>query len=182
MEELDSTTAETLILNADNIDPELLNEPLRYSQKLILMASNPIDKSLLKAAQEISLNGGFCLVALKPVGPLGFSKLMSRVVDSPLINPTPITRERSRHTIYSKRSPVLMSSLGEPGALSATASNLPSDVSGSFVPFGGLPSEQLSPRVLVVEDNAVSSSNLYNPSLCIDYSPFLTFNIPLSIY
>jgi hypothetical protein len=163
VEELDSTEAKTLILNADNIDSELLNEHLRYDQKLVLMASNPINKSLLKAAQELSLNGGFCLVTLKPIGPLGFSRLMSRVVDSPLINPTPVTREGSRHTTYQKRSPVMMrrSSLGETGALSVTASNLSSDVSGSFTPLGGSPSAQLAPRALVVEDNAVSFLNLF---------------------
>jgi hypothetical protein len=158
VEELDSTEAKTLILNADNIDPELLNEPLRYSQKLVLMASNPIDKSLLKAAQELSLNGGFCLVTLKPIGPLGFSRLVSRVVDSVLINPAPVTREGSQEPTYQKHSPVMMrrSSLGEAGALSATASNLSSDVSGSFGPFEGLASAQVALRALVVEDNAVS--------------------------
>jgi hypothetical protein len=182
VEELDSTEAKTLILNADYIVPEWLNEPLRYTQKLVLVASNPIDKSLLKAAQELSLNGGFYLVTLKPIGPLGFSKLVSRVVDSsPLINPTPITKEDSRNATYPKHSPVMMrSSLGEAGTLAAMASNLSSDVSGSFGAFGGSPSLQFAPRALVVEDNAVSFPD--NPSLCVDYIPFLASNIPLGIY
>lgn len=160
IEESNLRDAKILIIDADYINLDILSEPLRRHQRLLLLASSPIDKSILKAAQELSLNGGFCLVNLKPIGPHGLCKLLSRMLDSPLAK-TPVTRSMSgsprgnRRASTSTYPPLAMrkNSLNEVGTMSLALRKSSSDGSGSLNLTDG---RLVMPRALVVEDNPVS--------------------------
>jgi len=167
IEESNPRDAKILIIDADYINPDILSEPLRRHQTLLLLASSPIDKSILKAAQELSLNGGFCLVNLKPIGPHGLCKLLSRMVDSPLAKTTSINRSTSgspkgkRRASTSTNSPrtTRKNSLNEVGTMSTALRKPSSEGSGSLNPTA---ERLVMPRALVVEDNPVSF-NLLDP-------------------
>jgi hypothetical protein len=162
--ESNAIDAKILIIDADYINPDILSEPLRRRQTLLLLASSPIDKTILKAAQELSLNGGFCLVNLKPIGPHGLCKLLSRMVDSPLAKTAPINRSAStspksnRHVPYSPLT-TRKNSLNEVGTISTALRKSSSEGSGPLNPTA---ERLVMPRALVVEDNPVSF-NLLEP-------------------
>lgn len=161
IEESNPRDAKILIIDADYINLDILSEPLRRYQALFLLASSPIDKSILKAAQELSLNGGFCLVNLKPIGPHGLCKLLSRMLDSPLAKTTPHTRSTSDGPKGNRRvstssyphRQLRKNSLNEVGTMSLTLRKSSSDGSGSLNPTA---ERLVMPRALVVEDNPVS--------------------------
>lgn len=91
--EKDSSKAAILIVNGDIAHHSILNDENRYNQKILVLSSSPVDADLLTAAQKLSLNGGFCLVTLKPVGPHALARLVSKMVD-PSITRSPLQQKR----------------------------------------------------------------------------------------
>lgn len=182
-EESSPTDATILIVDADHISTELLEDPIRRQQKLLLLASSPIDKSILKVAQELSLNGGFCLVNLKPIGPHGLVKLLSRIVDSPTVKLKPLplspsspTTSRSistspttsRSVSVSMISPITSrkNSVDGPRTRRRKSSDTSGSVRSSVASNPVVPAVPTvpGPRVLVVEDNPVSGFHNLEPA------------------
>jgi len=115
--ETDPSLAVILIVNGDVVHRNVLDGVNRTQQKILVLSSSPVDPDLLAVAQEISLNGGLCLVTLKPVGPHALARLLSKMVDSStphtsLMNFPPGTRAHppggrvtgiSQHRLSSRR-------------------------------------------------------------------------------
>lgn len=142
--ETDPLEATILIFNGDVAHHDLLNDPRRYQQKILVLSSSPVEPGLLGMAQKLSLNGGFCLVTLKPVGPHALARLVSKMID-PSLPRSPVTASRSR--------------LASPSSLSPpkAAPGLPSTrIKTSPVRTLQTGAQDVKPRALVVEDNAVN--------------------------
>jgi hypothetical protein len=87
LQERPVTEAKLLIINGDAIEADKIRGAAHPGRKMIILASSPVDTSLLKVAQELSLNGGFCLLALKPVGPMALARLLSKAVETSISSP-----------------------------------------------------------------------------------------------
>lgn len=148
LEEIPKKDNTVLIVDGDTIDASELEEAGRQRQKILLLSSSPVNSQLLKIAQELSLNGGFCLVTLKPVGPHALARLMSKITDAlapqgDLASPTRLQLNVSMAVLTPKPTPENQSF--EP--VSKRKKSLPSAAAA--------PTRTTALRTLVVEDNPV---------------------------
>ncbi|PVF92733.1 hypothetical protein CPB86DRAFT_819388 [Serendipita vermifera] len=149
--------AKLLIFNGDTIEAEKIREGTYPGRKMIILASSPVDTSLLKVAQELSLGGGFCLLALKPVGPIALSRLLSKVVETSISSP-PASNIGLKSPTLSPKSPVLSTRASSRPTTAKTIiekARRPEATKAMSEPEA--PTEGKSTlRALVVEDNPVN--------------------------
>jgi len=150
--ETDPSDAAFIIVNGDLVHHSILNSVNRSQQKILVLSSSPVDPGLLTVAQQLSLNGGFCLVTLKPVGPHALARLLSKMVD-PLLPRSPARPSPGRMiSSDGKRAATLA-----PSQLSPLINVTPEKA--QLTPVEELPRPQdMKPRALVVEDNPVRSA------------------------
>jgi hypothetical protein len=157
--ETDPSRGAILIVNGDITPHSMFSSVQSCQRKILVLSSSPVDPGLFAIAQQLTLDGGFCLVTIKPVGPHALASLLSKMMDplmprssaavSPVIRIPPSNDSRLIN-MPQHLSPLL-------GPTPARSQSLGHDA--IFLPPEAVESAErphdAKPRALVVEDNPV---------------------------